>query len=70
MAKFIEAEGLIHIQSPIMAEYTLCGDAFDLASDESGYCWRATSKRTVTCPKCSMIIRECRHIRTHSADRQ
>lgn len=64
MAEFVEAEGLIHLSSPTVAEFTLCGDAFDLASEEEGYEQRSTRKRTVTCPHCAAIIRGCRGVRT------
>lgn len=63
MAEFIEADGEVHVTSPIQAEYTLCGDAFDLGSDEAGYGWVPTRRRTVTCQKCAAIIRGCRGLR-------
>jgi hypothetical protein len=68
VAIFVEAEGLIHLESPIYGEYTLCGDAFDLASDEPGYEWRKTDKRTVTCPQCAAVIRVARAVRTRVGD--
>jgi hypothetical protein len=58
--EFVEAEGLVHLS---LGEFTLCGDAFDLGSDVLGYEWRPTRSRTVTCPECARIIRECRGVR-------
>lgn len=60
----IEAEGLTHLISPISrGEHTICGDAFDLASDVEGYEWRKTSRKVVTCPKCASVIVACRGVR-------
>lgn len=68
-AEFIEADGFIHIRSPIQAEYTLCGDAFDIcAVDAERDEWSTTTKRTVTCPQCAAVIRECRGVRTARKD--
>lgn len=65
MADFVEAEGRVHVVNPVTAgEFTLCGDAFDLASDVDGYEWSATKRRTVTCPSCAEIIRYVRRVRT------
>lgn len=62
MAEFVEAEGRVHVVSPAMSEYTLCGDAFDLSSEEPGYEWKPTKRTTVTCPNCATIIRGVRHV--------
>ncbi|UIJ43747.1 hypothetical protein LZK98_11660 [Sphingomonas cannabina] len=57
MATFVEAEGMVHVINDVAGgEHTLCGDAFDLASDEPGYVWSETRSRTVTCPLCAAII--------------
>lgn len=62
--EFVEAEGLVHLVNEVGGgEHTLCGDAFDLASDEAGYEWRATRRRTVTCPDCAAVIELCRGVR-------
>jgi hypothetical protein len=61
---FVEAEGLIHLVGPLQGEHTLCGDAFDLASDVPGYEWKPTRRRVVTCPNCARVIEECRGVRT------
>jgi len=45
-------------------EHTLCGDAFDLASDEEGYEWKPTRSLTVTCDHCVRIIESLRGIHT------
>lgn len=63
-ARFLEAEGLVHIENAAHSEYTLCGDAFDLASDELGYEWHETKSRVVTCPICAAIIKDCRGVKT------
>lgn len=64
-AQFVEAEDLIHMVNPSSGgEFTLCGDAFDLASDIDGYVWNETKLRTVTCPKCAEVITACRGVRT------
>lgn len=60
--EFVEAEGLIHL---VDGEFTICGDAFDLASDEDDYEWKATTSKTVTCPRCARIVELCRGVRTN-----
>lgn len=60
---FVLAEGMVHLVSPLQGEHTLCGDAFDLASDEAGYEWTPTNSKTVTCTNCALIIRTCRGVR-------
>jgi len=65
-AEFVEAECKVHLVSPLQGEHTLCGDAFDLGTDEPGYEWKPTSRRVVTCPNCARIIHECRGVRTQS----
>jgi hypothetical protein len=62
--QFVEAEGLVHLVNPVLGEFTLCGDAFDLGSDIADYEWKETNRRTVTCSSCARIIRECRSVRT------
>lgn len=63
MAEFVEAEGLVHVMNASLPEFTLCGDAFDLHSDEDGYEQVPTQRRTVTCPACATIIRDVRNVR-------
>jgi hypothetical protein len=63
-ADLVEAEGMVHVVNMTMAEYTLCGDAFDLNSDERGYEWREPSRRTVDCPRCVTIVRSVRGLHT------
>lgn len=62
-AQFVEAEGRVHLVNPIHAEFTLCGDAWDLEIDEPGYRWHKTKCRTVTCGKCADTIVGCRGVR-------
>lgn len=61
---FVEAEGKIHLLSPVLPEFTLCGDAFDLDSDIDGYEQKATRRRKVTCHLCAMVVRHCSGVRT------
>lgn len=62
-ANYVEAEGMVHLVHPIMGgDYTLCGDAYDLASDEPGYAWRGTLSRRVSCPKCAAVVMACRGV--------
>lgn len=65
MTQFVEAEDFVHIVHPIGGEHTLCGDAFDLASDVDGYEWTLSKSKTVTCPRCALIIREVQNVRTY-----
>lgn len=57
--KFVEAEGVVHLTH---GEFTLCGDAFDLVSDEPGYEWKPTRSKTVSCPNCAAIVELCRGV--------
>lgn len=63
MAIFLEAEGLIHVQNAANAEFTLCGDAFDLDEEGDDYEQRETNRRVVTCPVCAAIILDLRGTR-------
>lgn len=63
-AEFVEAEGEIHMVNPLMGgEFTLCGDAFDLSSDEEGYEQTHTKRRTVTYRHCAQVVLGCRGVR-------
>ncbi len=53
--------------NPIGGDYTLCGDASDLASDEPGYEWKPARARSVTCEDCAAIIRALRGVRVASS---
>ena len=51
----------------MVLEHTLCGDAIDIEaveSIESDGNPMPTSKRTVTCERCKVIIALCRGVRT------
>jgi hypothetical protein len=65
--EFVEADGVIHLAH---GEFTLCGDAFDLGSDEPGYEWKATKRRAVDCPRCADIILLCKGVRTRASHQQ
>lgn len=67
MKQFVLAEGETHLVNPILSDYTLCGDAFDLGSDEDGYEWQTTKKRVVSCAKCAAIIAECRGVKVEAS---
>lgn len=59
---------IIHCESPLNGEYTLCGDAFDLSvNDDSEYkegqvTFRQEGQK-VTCPKCILVIKLCRKVK-------
>lgn len=67
--EFGEGNGCVHLMSALNAEYTLCGDAFDVyaGSDgkESGVTEdiSKTNKKVVTCPRCIAEIENCRGVR-------
>lgn len=68
MTELVEAEGKVHVVNPVSGgEHTLCGDAFDLASDVDGYTWTPARTKTVTCPNCAQVVREVRKLRTRVA---
>ena len=65
-AALVEAEGLVHaVNHVIGGDFTLCGDAYDLGSDEPGYEWKPTKAKAVTCPNCAAIIRSVQGLRTY-----
>ena len=52
-------------------EFTLCGDAFDIADlgdDPELPVMTDTRHRTVTCPKCIEVILLCRNVRIKRLD--
>jgi len=51
--------GICIVPGTFGAEHTLCGDAFDLGSDEEGYEWSPVEGRTITCPDCAAIVSAC-----------
>lgn len=59
--------GLIHLLSPLNAEFTLCGDAFDICDErdnaEEGLEWEYCPPAPITCGKCARVIIECRRVR-------
>ena len=65
--EFVENADGVHLMSPHQGEYTLCGDAFDMASASGGehgqeFDFKPTRKRVVTCERCSTIINHCRGV--------
>jgi 4-hydroxy-3-methylbut-2-en-1-yl diphosphate synthase IspG/GcpE len=59
-AEFEENEDGVHVLSPLFAEMTLCGDAFD---SEYGDGLRKTRARVVTCPQCARVVKALRGVR-------
>lgn len=60
----------VHLKSPLNAEFTLCGDAFDITSvemcnsaEDAHLEIQPTSKKTITCPRCIAIILHCRGVK-------
>lgn len=55
----------VHLMSPLHNEYTLCGDAFDIDTEEGCETLhiRGTKEKVITCIKCIIIIKECRNIK-------
>lgn len=70
MAEFVEADGDVHVMNPDLAEFTLCGDAFDLDAVEAGYEQKPTRKRRVTCGRCARIILGVRDVQVSRAQHQ
>jgi len=64
-ARFVEADGFIHVLTPLNSEFTLCGDAFDLGAIEGceDYTHRPTKRRSVTCPNCARVVLLCKRVR-------
>lgn len=60
----ISKTGIIHLISPLQGEHTLCGDAFDIDSedDEKECAWVPIKNGPVDCPNCSLVIRACRGV--------
>ncbi len=66
-----DPEQLVHMMMPGNAEYTLCGDAFDLDAVEEGVgACHPVKRGPVTCPKCAEVIIGCRGVRVMVADEQ
>jgi hypothetical protein len=62
--EYIENSEGVHL---LYGEHTLCGDAFDISEDDIGYDdgpMASTTKSTVTCPRCILVIHYCRGVRT------
>ena len=62
---FVENRDGVHLVG--VSEYTLCGDALEGdgvgSGDEDVPRSLDTKRRTVTCPRCAMIIAMCRGVR-------
>jgi hypothetical protein len=61
---FVETPKGVCIMNPIMGEFTICGDAFDLYTDEPEYEQIPTARRVVTCPDCALIVKDLQNVRT------
>ena len=65
--EFVKNEDGVHLMN---GEYTLCGDAYDIAETESDFTagtLAKTKERTVTCERCVAIIKLCRGVQTGKA---
>ena len=63
-AQFVEYDGAVHMQNPVMSEYTLCSDAFDISAvDHERGEFDPTKSRLVTCAPCVSVIDGCRGVR-------
>lgn len=62
-----EDNGWVHLMSGNNAEYTVCGDAFDIGSEPGLEDLKPTDKKVVTCPKCIAEIKNCRGVKTRKA---
>lgn len=67
-------DGRVHMVSPVMAEYTLCGNAYEGYEPTNTFFspgeaepdpkrWQSCKKGPVTCEECALIIVECRKVR-------
>lgn len=59
--------GLVHLVNPCTPEHTLCGDAFDIDSEQDDAeavlaAWVPCRTGPVTCPQCARVIQECRRV--------
>lgn len=66
MRKFTENKAGVHLMNPIQGEFSMCGDAFDIDSEDNGTHdgpLLPSGKKTVTCERCKIIIMECRGVR-------
>lgn len=66
MREFSENKAGVHLMNPIQSEYSMCGDAFDIDTediDTHDGPLLPSEKKTVTCERCKMIITECRGVR-------
>lgn len=67
----VDPDGLVHLMSRANPEFTLCGDAFDVATEERPVGEydqdrddiKPTAARSVTCPGCARVILSCRGVR-------
>lgn len=64
--------GLIHLTNECNSEYTLCGDAWNIDSEEDGVeeglAWVDWPRGPVTCPNCAGVILSCRRVRVAVAN--
>ena len=65
--EYTEGNGYVHLMSGNNAEYSVCGDAFDIGSEPGMENLERTNKRVVTCPKCIAEIENCRGVKTRNA---
>ena len=67
MLQYGENKDGVHFMNPDNAEYTLCGDAFDIGSeidyDDSVENVSYTKKNIITCERCIFIIKACKKVK-------
>lgn len=59
--RFTENKDGVHLMHPD-GEYTLCGDALDIGSEQGEESMCPTEKTTVSCVRCVEIIDACRFV--------
>ena len=57
--KHMKNEDGVHLMSPCNEEYSLCGDAFDVRSEDGVSEMEITKEMVITCRRCIEIIELC-----------
>ena len=67
MSRFMENNEGVHLMAGINAEYSVCGDAFDIGSEKGCDDMVETSKKVVTCSRCIVEILNCRGVKINKS---
>ena len=59
MSDFMKNGDGVHLMSPCNSEFSICGDAFDIGSEEGLNDMKPTSENIVSCKKCQEVINIC-----------